>query len=503
MSGGRIATSGGTTPSGGTAGSSTGGRTGGTAGTATGGNQTGGTVTAGNAGAETGGAETAGAAGAETGGAETAGAAGAESGGAESGGAETAGTESGGAATAGTSSGGTDTGGAATAGAGGEETGGAATAGAGGEATGGAATGGVATAGAGGEATGGAATAGAGGAGGAGLAFFNFETDAQGWAIDGANTSVAVSGDQYFDGTHALAITLPALTSVAADPDAGISQTCDQRTVAIGSPPGAASLWPGAVVTLHIWVPTPVGGLGVQAFSQSNNYGVWDTNGNSGNGTLVAGGWTTWTYTVPNNTMPGGMNKLGIQLQVCGGGTFAGGTLYLDALSVSGGTVSCAGTATATYGWETASSVDGWTVDNTPADTALSQSTAQAYSGGGTGSLQVAFTSLAAGASRRIMLDKPNVYCGQTVTFHVWAPTGFGSGGMSIQPFSQLNNFDSATGWNSGAVVTPTENAWNTITYALPQTGPGGMQRIGVQFVLSSSATAAYTGNAYIDAVTW
>ena len=423
------------------------------------------------------------------------------SGGSGTGGA-TGATGSGGSGTGG-ATGATGSGGAATAGAAGAESGGTG-------ATGATGSGGAATAGAGGETSGGAPTAGAGGEGGAGGAggaaaamVFDFETDAQGWASTGTGVTVAVATAQAVTGSQSLGITLPALTSVAADADAGTAQTCDGRTISVGNP-GGTLLWPGAVLTLHVWVPTAVGSLSIQAFSQTNGW-KWNSSNNTGNGTLTAGGWTTWTYTLPSDT-PAGLQELGIQAQVCGGGTFAGGIIYLDSITVSGGQGSCAGTATRTYSWETASAVDGWTVNNTPADTAITQSTTQAYTGAGTGSLQVAFTSLspsdAGSVSRQVMLASPQIYCGQTATFQVFIPTGFGAAGMSVQSFAQVNNYGAGGYW--GPYATVTENAWNTITLPVPTAvDTRGVNQIGLQFNLSSTAAAAYTGMAYIDAVTW
>jgi hypothetical protein len=331
---------------------------------------------------------------------------------------------------------------------------------------------------------------------------FDFESGAQGWSAADGDVTAVVSTVQVVGGSQSLAITLPALTSTAADADAGTSNTCSGRLISVSNPAGTL-LWGGAVVTLHVWVPAAIGNLNIQAFSQTNGW-QWNSSNNSGNTTLTAGGWTTWTYTLPSN-IPAGVQQFGIQAQVCGGGTFAGGTIYVDSITVSGGAGSCAGTATSTFDFETAGSVNGWSVNNTPADTAISQSGTQAFSG--SGALKVSFTNLApsdAGAvSRQIKLDGanlPGAYCGQTVTYHVWAPAGFAAAGMNVQAFSQGSNY---TANAFGAWIAPTEGAWTTITHTVGQVDQRGVNRIGLQFNLLASATAAFTGDVYIDQVAW
>src|SRR5262249_39482686 len=121
--------------------------------------------------------------------------------------------------------------------------------------------------------------------------------------------------------------------------------------------------------------------------------------------------------------------------------------------------------------------------------------------GTGTGSLQVAFTALPAGnvttTTRRIFINKPNIYCGQTTTFHVYLPAG--SDGLTYQVYAHYNNYGAFTGTGPPTV---TRDALNTATYMIPNTvGPGGLQRVGIEFMYSGAAP--YTGNVYIDQITW
>lgn len=407
----------------------------------------------------------------------------------------TAGTTSGGNATAGTTAvaGSATTAGSATGGNAGT-TGVAGSGGHAGTATAG--TAGTATAGSAGNATGGTGGAaggssegGAGGAGGEGGAadeetlLYDFETGVDGWA----GTDVVVSSDaaQFVTGAKGLKVVVPALAASAT------------RSVAVGKP----LLWPGTKVVMHVWTPAGTDTLWVQAYSQVNNWKTWDVTGNAAV-TLVRGGWTTLTYTVPQ-IFPGGLQSLGIQIGA-GDSAFPGGDFYVDSITVSGGVESCSGTGTGDYGFETADiapwEIDGNPASPAPADTAIVQDATKAKAG--TGSLKVSFTALAEGtelspAARRVFAYAPTAYCTDEITLNVWAPAG--SEAVTFQGFTQSDNY--AT-WNAAAVpATITRDGWTELKVTVPaDVGPGGLQRIGVQFLNSG---AAYTGDFYVDAVSW
>jgi hypothetical protein len=336
-----------------------------------------------------------------------------------------------------------------------------------------------------GGAAGAGGSAGAGGAGGAPPTIvYDFETDAQGWSSSGEGVVVTTDGAQKVTGAKSLKVTVPAL---AAD---------ENRNVAVTKP----LFWPGTVLTLRVYSPAGADGLWVQAFTQSNNWAVWDTAGNSAVG-LVRGGWTTITYTVPQ-TFPGGLQSLGIQLGVATGGVaFAGGDFYIDSVTASGGVESCTGTGEGSHDFE-ATDVSAWTVDGdpAPADTVLAHSTDQPKAG--TGSLKVSFTALpggtvAAPTSRRIRVLKPVAYCTQEVTLNVWMPPG--SEAIQFQGYSQFNNYD---GWNASAPpATITRDGWTELKYTLPAVGAGGLQLLGVQ--INNTAETPFTGDVYIDDVSW
>jgi len=310
---------------------------------------------------------------------------------------------------------------------------------------------------------------------------YDFETDVQGWTGD-TGLTLATSTTNVVTGNQALKVTTGAIAV-----GAKISLTVNPTT--------AANLWPGTVLTFHAMVPTGVTNVWMQAFSQYNNWAGFDTAGNSAIA-LNPGGWTTWTYTIPD-TLPGGIQALGIQIGVNTGGSFAAGDIYIDSITACGGSAVCSGNGTGSYGWDTAGSVDGWSIDgnSSPADTAIAQSTTMPNSGAG--SLQISFTSLPASASRHIILNSPNAYCGQVITYKVYVPADFGAG-IALQPFAVANGYV----WDTGNSVTPTPGAWNTLTYTLPQIGPLGLQSLGFQIYSSSTATP-YTGSIYLDDVAW
>ncbi len=408
-----------------------------------------------------------------------------------------------GTAHAGTSAGGGTAGGAGagTSGGSGGATGGTgAGTGGTGAGTGGASTGGTSTGGTGGSAVAGETGEGGEAGGDSGPqseVIYDFESGTQNWSAD-ATVTLAQDTAQAFDGTHSLKVTVPALAL-----STNVSVKASVGTI--------VPVYGGSVVTFHLWVPAGTGdGLYIQGYSQTQNYSYFDPAGaaHNGNGaiTLVRGGWSTITYTLPP-TYPGGLQELGIQIGVGATGTgFAGGDFYLDSISVTGGNTSCSGAGTGTYDFETAGNVMGWVVDGSPAptDTAISQSTDQAVTGG-TGSLKVAFTALPAAANattptqRNIYLASPNAFCGQTLTFNVWTPAA-GSENLSFVAFAQ-------TGWYAAfpqqAPTTITRGDWTQWTFTLPNPiNPLGLQRIGVQFNYKDTTTP-FTGNVYIDNVSW
>jgi hypothetical protein len=321
------------------------------------------------------------------------------------------------------------------------------------------------------------------------------------WITD-SDVTLAVSTAQHFTGGQSLKVTLPALTSTAGV-DGGAAGTSTTRGLYIKPPSATSNMWPGATVTVHVWVPTGTTGAWMQLFTQSNNWAIWT---NSPSMAPTAGVWTTLTFTVPAATavFPGGINQFAVQFGVSGGGSFAGGDIFIDSITVCGGTQGCSGTGTGSFDFETAGSTDSWAFkgDTGVTDTVVTQSTSQHYGATGTGSLKVAMTAIpvapAAGSTtRRVELASANAYCGQTVTFHVMADN---ITGLNVQPYAATNYWVDSIG--TAATLTAT-NAWTTVTFTIPAAiNFLGLQAIGLQFG-NTSTTATYTGNVYIDGITW
>jgi hypothetical protein len=310
--------------------------------------------------------------------------------------------------------------------------------------------------------------------------------------------TLAVSTTQKVTGSQSLKVTIPAMTSTGGD-----AATTAMKGLYMTPPPATSNMWPGATITVHVWVPTGTTGVWMQLFTQSNNWASWKQ---STGVSPTAGAWTTLTWTVPAATdvFPGGINQLGIQFGVSGGGTFAAGDIFIDSITVCGGTQACSGTGTGSFDFETAGSTDTWAFKGAAGvtDTVVTQSTSQHYGATGTGSLKVAMTAIpvapAAGSTtRRVELANAKAYCGQTVTFHVMADN---IAGLNVQPYAATNGWSDSIG--TAATLTAI-NSWTEVKFTVPATiNFLGLQAIGLQFG-NTSTTATYTGNVYVDGVSW
>jgi hypothetical protein len=319
---------------------------------------------------------------------------------------------------------------------------------------------------------------------------YDFESGVQGWVAATTGATVSQSMTQAKDGSNSLACAHPELNG-----------TDVQVQVDNPLPP----LWPGTVVTVNVYLPVGLdttGGTFFQMFTNFNNFSNYDNTGN-GQRTAQSGAWTTWTYTVPN-TFPGGIQRLGFQLgDNAGGTTIPAGSIYIDSITATGGRADCTAVTppTGLHDFETTPlPADTYNVSG-GGNVTVAQSTDRAF-GTGTGSLKVSFAGLPAGTTaaptkRFIYINKPNLYCGQTTTFHVWLPTG--SEAMGFQVLAVFNWF---SGFSGTGPVTVTRDDWTTGALTIPMTvDHRGFQQVGIEF--SYTGATAYTGDAYIDQVTW
>jgi len=258
-------------------------------------------------------------------------------------------------------------------------------------------------------------------------------------------------------------------------------------------------LWPETAVTLHVWTPPGTDGLSVQAITGVNNYGDYQSGPPI---TLNRGDWTPLRVTVQpaDITFPGGIQQLIVKFAVYAGSTFAGGDFYIDAIAAKGGVAECSGSDDGNQNFE--ESIEPWEVADNCVNTDIEWATDQVH--GGTHSLKVTFTNFPMGTPATpitcpinlpIGAGGPNAYCGDTITAYVWTPTG--SDALSFQLFGNYNNYAGFTASSPAAI---TRNGWTSHDHTLPPIGPGGLQRIGVEFI---NTGPAFTGSVYIDDVTW
>ena len=142
----------------------------------------------------------------------------------------------------------------------------------------------------------------------------------------------------------------------------------------------------------------------------------------------------------------------------------------------------------AQYNFET--DPQGWAGDNTNLISGVATSTAQHYAGNQ--SLAVNINSTAAGSSS-VQIGNVSVLPGQTITFHVWIPSGYKI--SNLQPYMQDNNW----AWTSSWYGSFTPNAWNTLSLTVPANAVSPFHYLGIQF----NTSAGWTNTCYIDSVSW
>jgi hypothetical protein len=145
----------------------------------------------------------------------------------------------------------------------------------------------------------------------------------------------------------------------------------------------------------------------------------------------------------------------------------------------------------AQYGFE--SGVLGWVSGGTPIGS-VKTATAQKFAGAQ--ALAVNFTGTAAGRSAA-KVASPGALAGKLVTFHVWIPAG--SKISSVQPYvmqGAAGGWAWTGNWQSAAALKT--GVWNTLAVQVPAAATS-IAELGVQFTTS----AAWTGTAYVDSVSW
>jgi lysophospholipase L1-like esterase len=176
----------------------------------------------------------------------------------------------------------------------------------------------------------------------------------------------------------------------------------------------------------------------------------------------------------------------------------SGTTYYYQVVAVNGSgpagysPEACATTTgvnqdSAQFNFETDS--QGWYTDGNPLIAGLATSTTQHFAG--RQSLAVNISTNTAGSSQ-VRVDNMSVLPGQTITFHVWIPSG--SKISTLQPFIQDNNWTFTSGWYGSFAA-----GWNTLTYTVPANAVSPFHYLGITF----STSAGWTNTCYIDSVSW
>ena len=120
----------------------------------------------------------------------------------------------------------------------------------------------------------------------------------------------------------------------------------------------------------------------------------------------------------------------------------------------------------------------------------VATSTAQHYAG--SQSLAVNLNSPTNGSSS-VSIGNVRVLPGQTITFHVWIPSGQKI--SNLQPYLQDYNWS----WTSSWYESFTPNAWNTVALTVPANAVAPFNHLGIQF----NTSAGWTNTCYIDSVSW
>jgi hypothetical protein len=120
----------------------------------------------------------------------------------------------------------------------------------------------------------------------------------------------------------------------------------------------------------------------------------------------------------------------------------------------------------------------------------VATSTAQHYAGNQ--SLAVNINSTSSGSSS-VSIGNVSVLPGQTITFHIWIPSGYKI--SNLQPYLQDNNW----GWASSWYGSFTPNTWNALSLTVPTNAVSPFHNLGIQF----NTGAGWTNTCYIDSVSW
>ena len=120
-----------------------------------------------------------------------------------------------------------------------------------------------------------------------------------------ADTVISQSTDQKNGGTASWKVAFTAI------PAATSATAATSRRVYIAGP----NIYCGQVATVHVYLPASSDGLTFQVFTQYNNYAK---NSFTGPATVTRAAWNTYAFTIPSDVGPGGIQQLGVPVQLVG-----------------------------------------------------------------------------------------------------------------------------------------------------------------------------------------
>jgi len=293
-------------------------------------------------------------------------------------------------------------------------------------------------------------------------AYYNFETDTQGWSSAGENIiTVSTSTAQKFAGTSALAIQIN---------NAGFA------LVRVRNPSAHA----GQSITFHIYLPADAKIDWIQPSAQEGAAGNWRWHGKwQPIETLALGAWNTITLDIPADAQA--LDAIGLELYMSQ--PYAG-TVYIDSIDFASPPADAA-----IYNFET--NTQGWT---SVGDDIVTVATSSAQKFAGVNALAVQING---GGFASVAVPMPTASAGQTITFHIYLPAGANLDW--IQPFAQQGE---AGGWHWNGNWQPLSTlqlgAWNAITVQVPSDAKP-LDKIGVELYMSQP----YSGTVYIDSVSF
>jgi len=237
--------------------------------------------------------------------------------------------------------------------------------------------------------------------------------------------------------------------------------------------------------------------------------GLGGLNGSGGAGTAGAtgagdGGLGTGGRTGTGGTGPGTGGSTGTGGSPgTGGATGTGGAIGTGGRTGTGGATGTGGGGggdVAQFNFETSN--QGWASQG--AWTGVAPTTAQRFAGQSSFGGTLVYTPIAGGTlfELGVVFPQPPVpVAGNTVTFHIFLPVTAGGILRWIQPYIQDATLPTHQFVGAYTDSFLTFGGWNTLSVTIPAGFVSPIFKLAVQFHVDG--TVAYSGNVYVDAISW